>query len=340
MLANDSLVQEAHDTLKLMKESVSYMNETLTDLLDIQKVDEGLIVLNYTSFTIDDLLESVLKRHIETIKDKSLNLNLDISIDVPLKVIGDYEKIHHLLNNIIFSSLKFCPSKSEFKVVLSYIDGCVEFKIYDQGIIIAPDIIKNFFVPYGNLEFKQLKSYRGPEVGHLVSKAIANLHGGLIFVESSAKDSINLTEFRICIPFELVNDSKPESLNRSSNLMKALTGIDSNYYSEGNIKITESKPGPQVSFIEEDLSKPISSISSKENLLQINQTEITQKYQFKNEVLIVDGEYIFLLISLLFYSVADHNNILYVIFVLFFHIQMFYPIVKCLVYFFLKEILK
>ena len=301
VLVNDSLVQEAQDTLKLMKESVSYMNETLTDILDIQKVDEGLIVLNYTSFMIDDLLESVLKRHIETIKDKSLSLNLDISIDVPLKVIGDYEKIHHLLNNIIFSSLKFCPSKSEFKVVLSFIDGCVEFKIYDQGTIIAPDIIKNFFVPYGNLGFKQLKSYRGPEVGHLVSKAIANLHGGLIFVESSAKESINLTEFRICIPFEIVNDTKPESLNRSSKLLKALTGTDSNYhYSEENIKITESKPDPQVSFIEEDLSKPIIPNSSKENMLQIDKTEITQKYQFKHEVLIVDGEYIFLLMSLVF----------------------------------------
>ena len=76
MLGKESLERSAASTLTLVRESVSYMDETLRDVMDIQKVDEGVLLMNFISFEVDDFVKSVLIRYSERIEQKAINVEV------------------------------------------------------------------------------------------------------------------------------------------------------------------------------------------------------------------------------------------------------------------------
>jgi len=133
VLAESVISDDDKESVAMMREAVTYMSETLYDILNIQKVEEGILELEYESFVIDDMLKTVFESYKELITDKELKLSVQIVDDVPWAVWGDTLRVGHVFGNLLSNAIKFSPINGTINVSVSTDDGCVTFKIRDFG---------------------------------------------------------------------------------------------------------------------------------------------------------------------------------------------------------------
>ena len=101
------LSHDDQETLSLMARASISLSDTVDDVLMLQKIEEGKLTLNYTSFTIHDVINTLLNSLKDMILDNQAHIITDISNEVPGKVIGDKTKVQYILSNILTNALKF-----------------------------------------------------------------------------------------------------------------------------------------------------------------------------------------------------------------------------------------
>jgi signal transduction histidine kinase len=279
VLRRQAAVAHAQDVMILMQESIDYMTDTLRDVLDIQKADEGVLDLHFKTFLLEECLKFVASKFTNVFESKKISLAIEIGSNVPASVFGDKEKIEHVLSIFVNNSIKYSAPTQEVRVVVSFDDGCVQFSVRDNGLIVHPDARDNAFVPYVSLSSHVRALSRGSDVGLVVSKEIVTLHGGIIGLR--CEDGIPPTnDFYFSIPFETnVDDQSCDLLvSRTDNILEHLE----KHNIEGvNVRIV--KDNETVAVVAGNLRyvKPVD---------DVGRSSVTGKYVFGNKVLIVDGK--------------------------------------------------
>merc|ERR1719453_2771719 len=105
----------------MMKEAVSFMSDTLNDVLSIQKIEEGKLELQYEQFFISDVVRTVRHSLKGQIVAKGLKLVELIDKDVPPRVIGDRFRIEHVLANFVSNAVKFSPPSAAITVAVKLV---------------------------------------------------------------------------------------------------------------------------------------------------------------------------------------------------------------------------
>jgi len=92
-----TIVQDSAETLLLL----------INDLLDLSKIEAGVMELEETPFRIASIYDYVHNIMALKIKEKGLSLTLSISENVPLELIGDELRLGQILLNLVGNALKF-----------------------------------------------------------------------------------------------------------------------------------------------------------------------------------------------------------------------------------------
>jgi len=173
------------DNFLRMKKNTIRLSRFINDLLDVAKIEAGKLDVN--PMKIDYSL--VVKDIVELFKPKATEQRIDLSykiIENLPPVYGDEDRLKQVLTNLIGNALKFTPEGGKIEVKVYVKNDAVETAVSDTGCGIPPDKIDRIFS-----KFEQVKSARdkvkGPKgtgLGLTIAKAIVELHGGKIWVES------------------------------------------------------------------------------------------------------------------------------------------------------------
>ena len=210
-LLNDSILnEEQQENVQMIKSSSDLLLTIINDILDLSKIEAGMMKLENIPFQLRSMIESVVILFTANAKEKGINLKLFISEEVPNYVYGDPTRIRQVLNNLISNAVKF-TDKGIIKVDVTTLKedetkNDVLFTVSDTGIGISDNDIDKLFQPFSQLDASLTRRYGGTGLGLSICKKIVYLIGGEINVQS-VKGSGSV--FSFSIPLMKVNDIIP-----------------------------------------------------------------------------------------------------------------------------------
>lgn len=160
----------------------------LNDILDLSKVEAGLLTLEHLPFNLSSVLgdlEAVIRRQAE---DKGLTLRVECDPSLPDALKGDPARLRQILINLANNAIKFTEcGEVEISARLKRLEptqASIEFSVRDTGIGITEDQITGLFRAFHQVDTSITRRYGGTGLGLSICKSLAALMQGNIAVRS------------------------------------------------------------------------------------------------------------------------------------------------------------
>ncbi|KAK4455492.1 hypothetical protein QBC34DRAFT_390065 [Podospora aff. communis PSN243] len=186
-LQDTALNEEQRDYTNTIQTSANSLLMIINDILDLSKVDAGMMKLNYEWFHTRSLIEDVNELVSTMAIAKRLELNYVVEEDVPAWVKGDKVRIRQVLLNVIGNAIKFtsqgevfsrCKVKVPDKTELRENEIMLEFSIIDTGRGFTKEEAELIFKPFSQIDGSSTRQHGGSGLGLVISRQLAELHGG------------------------------------------------------------------------------------------------------------------------------------------------------------------
>ncbi len=178
------LSAEQEKQVTFIRRSAQDLTELVNDLLDLAKVEAGRVTIRPSSFTVETLfgaLRGMLRPLLA--QNSSVALIFEDPVDIP-ELFTDEAKVSQVLRNFISNALKF-TERGEVRVsARTGHDNTVVFAVADTGIGIASDNHEAIFEEWTQVEGKLQKIAKGTGLGLPLSRKLAQLLGGNVYVKS------------------------------------------------------------------------------------------------------------------------------------------------------------
>jgi signal transduction histidine kinase/CheY-like chemotaxis protein len=202
-LSASSLSYEQSELLKVAQKTGMQLKVLMEDLLDISKIEEGVLELKHVNFNLSTFMAAVYK-HFQFKYSSDITYTVETNSKVHTALIGDPNRLYQILFNLLENafqntyrgsvSLSVIPSPKKSKTTSETI---IRFIIKDTGKGLAKEKIKTVFDSYLQLEKEKLKPL-GDGLGLKIVKNLVQLMNGTVAVESKIDVG---TEFILDIPF-------------------------------------------------------------------------------------------------------------------------------------------
>jgi two-component system sensor histidine kinase/response regulator len=189
LLWETNLAPDQRKYLRIFRRAGGNLLSLINDILDLSKVEAGHLELESTDFDLSDLVEKSIEILAMRANEKNLELACHLSPDVPRAVIGDPNRLHQILINLISNAIKFTDSGSVTVRVTQDPErsrpGAIRFSISDTGIGIPSDKLAAIFESFTQAHASVTRKYGGTGLGLTISRQLAELMNGRIRVEST-----------------------------------------------------------------------------------------------------------------------------------------------------------
>lgn len=174
---------------EIIYKSTNELLQIIQDILDISKIESGQIELIKTELHLPSFLQELYAIYSEH-KLLKLNESLEYNIVIPPNTIVEFiycdvTALKQILGNLIVNAFKYTAKGSVelgYKVITGDINTVVFF-VKDTGIGIPEDKFEFIFERFRKIE-DHTKLFRGNGLGLTISRMLAELHGGKIYLES------------------------------------------------------------------------------------------------------------------------------------------------------------
>ncbi len=185
--AIDPLVQ---DCLETAKGSADLLLTLLNDLLDSAKIESGKLELKAAPFSLRRMLDQLTSVLALQVSEKELDFHCRCSDELPDGFVGDRTRLQQVLFNLAGNAVKFTEhgevevSVRGAKVPEGGESVELEFAVRDTGIGISPAEQQRLFRPFVQVDASTMRHFGGTGLGLSICKALVELMGGRIWVES------------------------------------------------------------------------------------------------------------------------------------------------------------
>ncbi len=190
--------KEKSEFIKKIQLSGQRMLNTINDIIDISKIEAGLMEMSYSETSIKQLLNELLSFFLPETSARGLSLTLSpLPENKELTVLTDNQKLYGILSNIIKNAVKFTRQGS-ITLGCKIENNMIEFSVKDTGIGIPESRINAVFNRFEQADIGDIRAFQGSGLGLAIAKAYVNMLGGKIQVVS--KESVG-SEFTFTIPY-------------------------------------------------------------------------------------------------------------------------------------------
>ena len=174
--------EDVKEVAASIQRSAGEMLRLIQDLLDIERIAIGKLVLHYEKHDISEIIKEVVGDFQRDAASKQITLAARAK--ECHEVVCDRSRVVQVLSNLIGNAIKFTPAKGEIRVSCGRTGAEskeVQVSVRDTGAGIAPEKIGTIFE-----RFSQINSQdrRGIGLGLYIAKMMVEEHPGRIWVES------------------------------------------------------------------------------------------------------------------------------------------------------------
>jgi two-component system sensor histidine kinase EvgS len=222
LLSNEIKETRHKSYIKTIKNAGNTLLTLINDILDLSKIEAGKLDIHKRAINVYDLSEEVLSIFMMSVRNKDLDLLIDIDEDVPKSLLLDDTRLRQVLVNLIGNAVKFTDEgyiKLKISVMnvddhLSKLDLLVV--VEDTGIGIPKDQLTSIFHSFEQKVGQDNRQYGGTGLGLTISKRLTEMMDGIIHVESKeskgSKFSLQFKNVDI-LSIEVENNSDTEQLH-------------------------------------------------------------------------------------------------------------------------------
>jgi signal transduction histidine kinase/CheY-like chemotaxis protein len=181
--ADGDLTPEQEKQIGFVRKSAQDLSELVNDLLDLAKVEAGKVQVHSREFEVPVLFSALRGMLRPLLAGNSVNLVFDDPVGLP-PLCTDESKISQVLRNFISNALKYTERGQVLVSARMQDAATVVFAVADTGVGIAPEDQERIFEEWVQLENPLQRRVRGTGLGLPLSRKLAELLGGRIWVES------------------------------------------------------------------------------------------------------------------------------------------------------------
>jgi PAS domain S-box-containing protein len=189
LLRDSALTQEQADYVETIRHSGDSLLTIINDILDFSKIESGRLELEQAEFAVRECIEGALDLLSPRVAEKGLDLLFEVADGVPGNVRGDATRLRQILVNLLGNAVKFtergevmlsarAEARDDGRVVLT-------FAVRDTGIGIPPAGLARLFQSFSQVDASTTRKFGGTGLGLVISKRLAELMGGSMWVEST-----------------------------------------------------------------------------------------------------------------------------------------------------------
>jgi len=179
----------------------------INDILDLSKIEAGMMRITPGIFSINGLVNSVETLFLERVKEKGLTLSSKVDASIPDTLNGDATRLTQILVNLLGNAIKFTGQGKinieVYKKAQTANQVTLGFKVSDTGIGIDKGKLNEVFERFNQGEDSVTRNYGGTGLGLSIVKNLIQLQNGNIEVSSEQGTG---TTFHFYIPYGIAQD--------------------------------------------------------------------------------------------------------------------------------------
>ena len=164
----------------------------INDVLDVSRLEGGLLTLDARPENILDVAEAAIKLA-RAVTHDGRRVEIDVPADMPSLQV-DPRRLAQAIGNLIANALKFTPESGHVRFCARIAaDGGALLTVEDTGIGMEPETMAAALEPFRQLDGSLARRFEGAGLGLSISKALAELHGGALSLESAVGEGTTVT---------------------------------------------------------------------------------------------------------------------------------------------------
>ncbi len=191
---NEPMVKKSLD---IIERQIGTMSRLLDDLLDISRINRGVIQLQMETTGVVDVIRSAIATTSATIEQFEQEIELHAP-DGDVFVRGDNVRLEQVFVNLLNNAAKYSNGPGRIVITVESIDSFISVKIKDSGIGISGDLLPHIFEAFLQGRPSVDRKAGGLGVGLSLTRSLVHLHHGEICARSEGKGKG--AEFEVRLP--------------------------------------------------------------------------------------------------------------------------------------------
>ena len=190
LLASTKLTETQKGFVDVIVKSGDALLTIINDILDFSKLDAGMASLSPSPFILADVVEDVSALIAARAATKNVELAVRVDPKLPYSFVGDAGRLRQILINLTGNAVKF-TDKGYVLIDVSPASEADEervalkFSIVDTGVGISEHKRADIFEKFSQADNSSTRAHEGTGLGLAIAKALVELMGGEIGVEST-----------------------------------------------------------------------------------------------------------------------------------------------------------
>ena len=221
---------KADDALKKITTSGKYIDQLVSNILNISSLEDGKQKLNITETSVSGISSTLSQIFAQELMTNNLNINFNCHNILYEYIMADNLKLKQIYSNLLSNSIKFTPAGGDITFDLSEerindsntirLIACIS----DTGIGIKPEFQNDMFSKFTRETDTRVNSVRGSGLGLAIVKELVDLMNGNIEVNSSVGKGTSIT-VTVEVPYIVKDDHSIRDKDCVSDITSVCSGM-------------------------------------------------------------------------------------------------------------------
>ncbi len=176
------------------QERLERLLNLINDWLDLARINEESIVINFKPLSLIELLKSLVEFVQPIAQENKISIELESPSD-NFFVQADNETLEQVFSNLLSNAIKYNRPNGSVKITIKKKKNLVVVTIQDSGIGISKEHLPLIFDQFYRVARKEAQKTIGTGLGLSIAKKIVDAHGGSIRVSSELGKGSTFTVF-------------------------------------------------------------------------------------------------------------------------------------------------
>lgn len=259
LIQRKDLDADIRERVELVHASSETMKAIVDDILDLAKLETGVVSVEVAEFDLPWTVASVSRFWRDSAEKKGLAIHFHVEPDLgPIE--GDERRIRQILFNLLSNAVKFTDTgevRMNARIDRSADTAMLIVEVRDTGCGIPADQLEAIFDPFHQVDGGTTRKHGGTGLGLAICRKLARAMGGDVTASSTPGTG---SMFTLCLPVS--EAAVATGRFRSSEIANTVLVIDGNPLRQGILEALLAAVGRQV-VVADDLKTGLQATRNK-----------------------------------------------------------------------------